>query len=92
MGGKCYFDWPPRTIIIGSFTLSIGLSVSQPSLSESCGAYCKAREVRAACHEIAQSKGPIGHQRNLAFDKCKVDPVTRKRIDEITNDSNEVFE
>jgi hypothetical protein len=74
------------------FAFGIALFDPQPSFADSCGAYCKARQVRANCHDIVNGKGLAGHQRDIEFDKCKVDPMTHKRIEELTEDSNEIFE
>ena len=92
MFGKCDFDWTPLAVIIASFVLGIRLIESQPSFADSCGAYCKARQVRAICHDIVEGKGLTGHQRDIEFDKCKVDPMTDQHIDEITEDTDEFFE
>jgi hypothetical protein len=75
-----------------SFGLGIGLFESQPSFADSCGAYSEARQVRAICHDIVKGKGLTGHQRDIEFDKCKVDPMTHRHIEEITEESNEFFE
>jgi hypothetical protein len=85
---KSDFDWAPRAVIIVSFALGMGLFYSQPSLADSCGAYCKVIRVRAICHDVVKGRGLTGHQRDVEFDKCKVDPMTHKQIEEITDDTS----
>lgn len=91
MFGKRRSDAALRTLTFWSFALGLGLTFAQPSLAENCGAYCKARQVRAACHDVAQGQGPTVHQRNLAFERCKRDAI-RKDIDEATANSDELSE
>jgi hypothetical protein len=92
MVSKYDFDLAPQAVIIASFALGIELFQIQPSFADSCGAYCKARQVRAICHDIVNGKGLTGHQRDIEFDRCKVDPLTHKRMEEISEDSNEILE
>ena len=92
MVSKYDFDLVPRAVIIASFALGIELFEIQPSLADSCGAYCKIRQVRTICHDIVKGKGLTGRQRDIEFDKCKVDPTTYIRIEEISEDSNKAFE
>jgi hypothetical protein len=92
MAMKVDFDWAPRAVNIALFTFGIGLFESQPSLADGCGAYCKARQVRAICHDIVKGKGLTGHQGDIEFDKCKFDPMIHKHMEEITEESNEIFE
>jgi hypothetical protein len=92
MVSKYDFDLAPRAVIIASFALGIELFEIQPSLGDSCGTYCKIRQVRTICHDVVKGKGLTGHQRDIEFDKCKVDPTTHTRIEEISEDSNKIFE
>ena len=92
MVGKSHFERAHRAFIIGSLALGFGVSVPQPSQAESCGAYCKARQVRAICHDLVEGKGITGHQRYIEFDKCKADQLTRRQIDAATENSAEILE
>jgi hypothetical protein len=84
---KSDLSWAPRAIIIVSMAFGIGLFDSRSSFAEGCGAYCKARLVRAICHDAVKSKGVKGHQIEVEFEKCKVDPITHKRIQELAEDT-----
>jgi hypothetical protein len=78
--------------IVGSLALSIGLFELQSSFAGPCGGYCKARQVRAICHDVVSSRGLTGYQRNAEFDKCKLDPTTHRRIEEVVDDTREIFD
>ena len=74
-----------RTFILMSFALAIGSFDIQSTLAGGCGAYCKARTVRAICHDVVVAKGLTGRQRDSEFERCKVDPLTHRQIEEITD-------
>ncbi len=82
---------PPAAIIL-SLALTIGLLDSQSVLADGCGAYCKARAVRAICHHAVLAKGLTGLQRHVEFEKCKVDPMTHRQIEDELTDSNVNFD
>ena len=65
--------------------LAFGASGSPPTLAGDCGAYCKARMVRALCHHEAMAKAPDVHQRNLEFERCKVDPRVHEQVEQLTD-------
>jgi hypothetical protein len=75
-----------------SLALTIGLLDSQSALADSCGGYCKARAVRAICHDAVTAKGLTGLQRHIEFEKCKVDPMTHRQIEEQLTDGNVNFD
>jgi hypothetical protein len=80
----------PRSVVIALFLLGGGLLYSWSSFGDSCGAYCKARQVRDFCHEIVKSKDLTGDQRDVEFEKCKVDPMNQ--IKELVDDTGESLE
>ena len=71
--------------IILSLALTIGLLDSQSALAGDCGGYCKARAVRAVCHDAVLAKGLTGLQRHVEFEKCKADPMTHRQVEELTD-------
>ena len=75
----------PRTFILMSVALAIGAFDIQSTFANDCGAYCKARTVRAICHDVVVAKGLTGRERDGEFEKCKVDPMTHRQIEEITD-------
>ena len=81
----------PLAVAVISLALAIGLLDSQSALADACGGYCKARAVRAICHDAAIAKGLTGRLRDVAFEKCKVDPMTHRQIEELT-DGNVSFD
>jgi hypothetical protein len=78
--------------IILSLSLTIALLDSQPALANGCGGYCKARALRAICHDAVLAKGLTGPQRHIEFEKCKVDPMTHRQIEEKLTDGNVNFD
>jgi hypothetical protein len=87
---KNEISFTPRPVVIALFVLSIGLVYSQ--FAASCGSYCKARQVRDFCQEIVKSKGLTGDRRDVEFDRCKIDPMTYKQIDELVDDTTDSLE
>jgi hypothetical protein len=81
--------WVPWAVIAVSLALGNALFNSQLSFADSCGEYCKARQVRTICHDVVTSKGLNGHQRDVEFEKCKVDPMTHKQIQDFTDDTRD---
>ena len=79
-------SWTPRSIVISLSILSILLFYSWSSFGDDCVAYCKARQVRHVCHETIKSKGLNGDQRDVEFEKCKVDPMAYKQIEQVADD------
>jgi hypothetical protein len=67
--------------------LSILLFYSWSSFGDDCGAYCNARQIRDVCHEAIKSKGLNSDQRDVEFQKCKVDPMAYKQIEELVDDT-----
>ena len=92
MDRKRALKFAARTIIIVSLALGIGAFDSQPSFAGGCGAYCKAKQVRALCHDAVKTRGLEGHQRDVEFERCKNDPMIRKRIEELADDTGESFD
>ena len=93
MERKRALKFAARTIIIVSLALGIGAFDSQPSFAGGCGAYCKTKQVRALCHHDAvKNRGLDGHQRDVVFERCKNDPMIRKRIEELADDTGERFD
>jgi hypothetical protein len=41
--------------------------------------------VRALCHHEAMAKAPDVHQRNLEFERCKVDPRIHEQVEQLTD-------
>jgi hypothetical protein len=60
----------PRALIIIWPTLGFGLIGSQSTFEDSCGAYCKARQVRDISHEAVALQGLKGHERNVESENC----------------------
>jgi hypothetical protein len=81
----------PLAVIIMSLALGIGSLDSQSALADVCGGYCKARTVRAVCHDAVIAKGLTGRLRDVEFEKCKVDPTIHRQIEELT-DSDASFD
>ena len=92
MGRKGVLKFAARTIMIVSLALGIGAFNSQSSIAGACGAYCKARQVRALCHDVVKNRRLEGHQRDVEFERCKTDPMTRMRIEELADDTGERFD
>jgi|HubBroStandDraft_6_1064221.scaffolds.fasta_scaffold755569_1 hypothetical protein len=78
--------------IILSLALTIGFLDSQSALADGCGGYCKARAVRSICHDAVIAKGLTGLQRHVEFEKCKVDPMTHRQVEEELTDGNVNFD
>ena len=85
-------QWVTRAVIIVAFTVVIALFGSNSSFADGCGTYCKARQVRAICHNTLINQGIKGHHRDVAFGKCKVDPHTHKQIERIADDAGDIPE
>jgi hypothetical protein len=79
--------WAPWAATIATFAFGAVIFESQSAVGGTCGAYCKARQVRAICHDTVKSKGLTGYPRDLEFEKCKVDPTTHKQLEELTDDT-----
>ncbi len=89
MAGKNDIHKALPAVILGTFVLVFGLFESQSSFAGGCGRYCNARQVRAFCHGAVTTKGVQGEKRDLEFSKCKTDPMTQKRIEELADDSGD---
>jgi hypothetical protein len=87
MAGNHDFYKASRAVNIVVFALGIGLFGPHSSFAGDCGAYCKARQVRAICHDELTIKGLTGDRRDAAFEKCKIHPNTHKRTQELTDDT-----
>ena len=92
MIGKDSLPFARRTFILMSFALAIGSFEIQPTLANNCGAYCKARTVRAICHDLVVAKGLTGRERDTEFEKCKVDPMTHRQIEDITDRATDLLD
>jgi hypothetical protein len=92
MIGKDCLLFAPRTFILMSFALAIGSFDIQSGFANGCGAYCKARTVRTICHDVVVAKGLTGRERDIAFEKCKVDPMTHRQVEEITDRGTDLLD
>jgi hypothetical protein len=80
-------SWTPRSVVVALSLLGIGLFYSWSYRDDGCGAHCKARQVRDFCHESIKSKDLNGDQRDVEFEKCKVDPMTYNQIEELVDNT-----
>ena len=78
-----------RVIIIVTCAFGITVFNSKSSYSDVCGAYCKARQARIICHNAVVMKGLKGNQRDVEFEKCKVDPNAHEEIQGRTGDTGD---
>ena len=92
MIGKDNLLFARQTFILTSFALALGSFDIPSTFANDCGAYCKARAVRALCHGVVVAKGLTGHERNIEFEKCKVDPMTHRQIEEITDRATDLLD
>ncbi len=92
MDRKGQLNWAPRIVIIALLSLGLAEFDSQSSFAGGCGGYCKARQVRAFCHEAVRTKGLEDRQRDVEFERCKDDPTTRRRIEQLADDGGQSFE
>jgi hypothetical protein len=92
MIGKDNLPFARRTFILMSLALAIGSFDIQSALANDCGAYCKARTVRAICHDLIVGKGLTGRERDIEFEKCKVDPMTGRQIEDITERATDLLD
>jgi hypothetical protein len=92
MIAKDNLPFAARTFILMAFALAVGSFDIQSAFANNCGAYCRARTVRAICHDVVVAKGLTGRERDIEFDKCKVDPVTHRQIEEITDRATDLLD
>jgi hypothetical protein len=85
-------SWAGAATIVVSAAFGIGLLGMTPSFADDCGSYCKARQVRAICHDAVKLKGFRGPRRDVEFEKCKADPTTYMQLQEVKDDTNSVLD
>ena len=82
---KSKLRWVPKTVAVSSIALAIGLADVHSSIAD-CGGYCKARQVRAMCHQAILNQGLKGHERDVSFEKCKADPMDYLQLEGLADD------
>ncbi len=92
MRRKYQLKLAPHLLINSLLLLGIGAFDLHSAFAGGCVGYCKARQVRAFCHEAIRAKGLEGHQRDVEFERCKSDPMTHRHIEEIVDDQGQSSE
>jgi hypothetical protein len=84
--------WSPRILCVVVLSFGIDSTALQSSFAGGCEGYCKARQVRAICHEAVKVKGLDSRQRDVEFERCKSDPLTHRRVQELADETGQDFE
>jgi hypothetical protein len=84
--------WRTRIVLLLSFVLFVETLDFGSAFAAGCGGYCRARLVRAICHETVRTKGLTARERDVEFDRCKGDPAVHRQIQELTDNNTDIFE
>jgi hypothetical protein len=89
--GKSSRGWAAHSVIVVSIALAFGLADARQSFA-GCGGYCEARQARAICHDAITAQGLRAQAREAEFEKCKADPASYLKLDELTDDAEMIVE